>query len=72
MPKKKKQTFRSNKGSISLLDFDLRLVYFAQYAHIHNRNEIIARWRSLVGKKMDRMYIQIAPDYTPSRVKPRK
>ena len=59
------------KGSISLLDFDLTLVYFGQYDDLAGRKKIIERWRNMIGKKMDRMYIQIAPDYAPSRVKPR-
>lgn len=59
------------KGSISLLDFDGTLIYFAQYDDLYKRKLIIQRWRSMVGKKMDRMMLQIAPDYTPSQKKPR-
>jgi len=60
------------KGSISLLDFDGTILYFAQYDDLHKRKLIIQRWRNMVGKKMDRMYIQFAPDYKPSNKKPRK
>lgn len=59
------------KGSISLIDFDGTLIYFAQYDDFPGRKKIIERWRNMVGKKMDRMSIQIAPDYRPSEKKPR-
>lgn len=59
------------KGSISLIDFDGTLVYFGQYEDLHGRKKILERWRNMIGKKMDRMSIQIAPGYTPSERKPR-
>lgn len=50
------------KGCISLLDFDGSLIYFAEYDGIPERKRIIDKWRNMVGKKMDRMFIQIAPN----------
>lgn len=59
------------KGSISLIDFDGTLVLFGQYDDRAHRKVIIQSWRNRIGKKMDRMYLQIAPDHKPSNKKPR-
>lgn len=58
------------KGSMALVDFDGTIVFYQQYEGVTSRNRIIKTWRAKIGKKIERMYIQIAPDYYP-RIKPR-
>lgn len=58
------------KGSVALIDFDGTIVFYRQYDGATSRNKIIKMWHHKVGKKIDRMYIQIAPDYYTIR-KPR-
>jgi hypothetical protein len=57
-------------GSISLFDFDGTLLKFAQYDSLSHRGRIIDGWKKLVGKKFERMYLQVAPGLS-SRAKPK-
>lgn len=57
-------------GSVFLFDFDGALLKFAQYESRNHRGRIIDGWKKTVGKKFDRMYLQIAPGLT-SRAKPK-
>ena len=54
---------KKKKGSIYLIDFDGSVVKFAQYEGASERNRIIKQWANFIGKKISRMYYQIAPDY---------
>jgi hypothetical protein len=51
-------------GSIYLYDYDGTLLKFAQYESSSHRNRVIDGWKKTVGKKFDRMYLQIAPGLT--------
>jgi len=59
------------KGFISLIDFDGTIIFNDRYKDRRERNSIIQGWRNRVGKKMDRMYLQVAPNEKLSRRKPR-
>jgi hypothetical protein len=57
-------------GSVYLFDFDGALLKFAQYESANHRSRIIDGWKKMVGKKFERMYLQIAPGLS-SRAKPK-
>jgi hypothetical protein len=57
-------------GSIYLYDYDGSLLKFAQYDSNSHRNRLIDGWRKTIGKKFERMYLQIAPGVA-SRAKPK-
>jgi hypothetical protein len=51
-------------GSIYLYDYDGTLLKFAQYESNSHRSRVIDGWKKMVGKKFERMYLQIAPGVT--------
>jgi len=60
------------EGTITLYDYNNDFITSSRYKGLSNRKSIILNWRNKYGKRMDRMYLQVAPNYFSSQKKPRK